>query len=115
MLADPRHDHRTIGDIAFASGFRDLAHFSIGHLSSASVKARGHFEENKGCKGDFRGIVRWGLHRHTTGCATRFFAEAASQFLFDGCVALRAFLPPDAFRKLLPIHGHRQNPSTPPC
>jgi AraC-like DNA-binding protein len=28
MLADPRHDHRTIGDIAFASGFRDLAHFS---------------------------------------------------------------------------------------
>jgi AraC-like DNA-binding protein len=28
MLADPRHDHRTIGDIAFASGFSDLAHFS---------------------------------------------------------------------------------------
>jgi AraC-like DNA-binding protein len=28
MLADPRHDHRTIGEIAFASGFSDLAHFS---------------------------------------------------------------------------------------
>ena len=28
MLADPRHDHRTVGDIAFASGFSDLAHFS---------------------------------------------------------------------------------------
>jgi AraC-like DNA-binding protein len=28
MLVDPRHDHRTNSDIAFASGFRDLAHFS---------------------------------------------------------------------------------------
>ena len=28
MLEDPRQGHRTIGEIAFASGFSDLAHFS---------------------------------------------------------------------------------------
>jgi len=49
MLADPRHDHRTIGDMPLQQDPAILL-ISVAPFSMASVTARGRFAKNEGPK-----------------------------------------------------------------